>query len=121
MSARIRKLPPTRLRAILLAAMGAGVLAGCGTPPAIKPVATPLPGFQRDIQAANNAVAATERQAQSDASSAAEEHPNAGGPDAPAAGHHRDRPRSIRDDPPPPELHGGKPDSSLGGDDREVQ
>jgi hypothetical protein len=69
MSARVRDFLPPRLRAIMLAVLGAAVLGGCGTPAAVKPVATPLPGFQRDIQAAQKAVAQTERQAHSDASS----------------------------------------------------
>lgn len=46
---------------------GAVALAGCGTPATVKPSATPLPGFKRDIQAAQNAVAQTEQQASSDA------------------------------------------------------
>jgi hypothetical protein len=52
MSARVRDLLRTRLRAIGLLVLGAAVLGGCGTPAAVRPVATPLPGFQRDIQAA---------------------------------------------------------------------
>jgi hypothetical protein len=53
----------------VLLALGAAVLGGCATPAAIKSVATPLPGFQRDIQAAKKVVAQTERDAHSDASS----------------------------------------------------
>jgi len=48
---------------------GAVVIAGCGTPAVVKPTSTPLPGLQRDIHAAQNAVAETERQAQSEAAS----------------------------------------------------
>ena len=40
----------------LVVALGAAALGGCGTPAVVKPVATPLPGFQHDIQAAKNAV-----------------------------------------------------------------
>jgi hypothetical protein len=50
-----------------LAVAGAAVLAGCGTRAVVKPSSTPLPGLQRDIHAAQNAVATTERQAQGDA------------------------------------------------------
>jgi hypothetical protein len=42
-------------------------LGGCGTPAVIKPSSTPLPGLERDIHAARNAVAQTQREAQSDA------------------------------------------------------
>ncbi len=57
---------PTRRRlcALALAATVAATLAGCGTPAVVKPAATPLPGFNRDINAAHNVVAQTEAQAQ---------------------------------------------------------
>ena len=45
-------LPVTALALVL----GAAALGGCGTPAVVKPAATPLPGLQRDIQAAQNAV-----------------------------------------------------------------
>jgi hypothetical protein len=53
---------------LVLALAGAAVIGGCGTPAVIKPSATPLPGLQRDIRAAQSVVAKTEREAQSDAS-----------------------------------------------------
>jgi hypothetical protein len=68
-SAQVRNLLPARLGAVVLLALGAAALGVCGTPAAIKPVATPLPGFQRDIQDAKRVVAQTEFQAHSDASS----------------------------------------------------
>lgn len=40
----------------LVLVLGAAALGGCGTPAVVKPAATPLPGFQHDIQAARNAV-----------------------------------------------------------------
>ena len=40
----------------LVLVLGAATLGGCGTPAVVKPVATPLPGLQHDIQAAKNAV-----------------------------------------------------------------
>jgi hypothetical protein len=45
------------------------ILGGCGTPAVIKPSSTPLPGLEHDIHAAQKAVAQTEQEAQSDASS----------------------------------------------------
>jgi len=60
-----RRTPHRRcLEAIATAALVAAALAGCGTPAVIKPVSVPLPGLQRDIRAARNAVAVTEAQAQ---------------------------------------------------------
>jgi hypothetical protein len=50
-------------------ATACAILGGCGTPAVIKPSSTPLPGLQRDIHAAQKAVAQTEQEAQSDASS----------------------------------------------------
>ncbi len=55
------------LVAVGLVLAGASIVGGCGVPAVIKPSATPLPGFKRDIRAAQNAVAQTERKAQSDA------------------------------------------------------
>jgi hypothetical protein len=57
--------------AVLVAALAAAcaLLGGCGTPAVIKPSSTPLPGLERDIHAAQNAVAQTQREAQSDATS----------------------------------------------------
>jgi hypothetical protein len=40
----------------LVLVLGAAALGGCGTPAVVKPAATPLPGLQHDIQAAQNAV-----------------------------------------------------------------
>jgi len=57
---RWRRLATTGLA---LAAAGA-VLAGCGTPAVVKPVQDPLPGFEHDIQAAQNAAAQTGADAQ---------------------------------------------------------
>lgn len=54
-----------RLALLTATLAGAAALAGCGTPATVKPVATPLPGFKRDIQAAQGAVAQTEQQASS--------------------------------------------------------
>ncbi len=51
----------TTALALLVAAVG---LAGCGTPALIKPVQTPLPGFKRDIQAAQSVVTKADQQAQ---------------------------------------------------------
>jgi hypothetical protein len=42
----------------------AALLGGCGTPAAISPTATPLPGLGHDVKAAQHAVAQTERDAQ---------------------------------------------------------
>jgi hypothetical protein len=59
----------TRLAACVVSVLAAGaILAGCGTPAVIKPSATPLPGLQNDIHAAQSAVARAQAQAQSDAS-----------------------------------------------------
>ena len=58
-----------RLPLSVAAVLAAGaILAGCGTPAVIKPSATPLPGLQNDIHAAQSAVSKAEAQAQSDAS-----------------------------------------------------
>jgi hypothetical protein len=54
---------PTRRFAALALLLGAAVLGGCGTPAVIKPVATPLPGFKRAIQSAQNLVTQSEQQA----------------------------------------------------------
>jgi len=54
-------------RAVLAAAalaLSAVGLAACGTPAVIKPAQNPLPGFSRDIDAAQHAVAQSEREAQ---------------------------------------------------------
>ncbi len=59
--------PFRRLSAVVLALAAGASLAGCGTPALVKPTQTPLPGLQRDIRAAQNAVSTAERQAQSDA------------------------------------------------------
>ena len=45
---------------VALVACGVAV-AACGTPAVVKPVPTPLPGFKRDIQAAQNAVAQSQQ------------------------------------------------------------
>jgi hypothetical protein len=60
-----------RLSALAIAALLVAALAGCGTPAVVKPVSTPLAGFNRDVQAARSAVAQTEAQAQSDAATGA--------------------------------------------------
>jgi uncharacterized lipoprotein YajG len=49
---------------VLLAAAAAAALAGCGTPATVKPVTNPLPGFQHDIQAAQNVSNQAQQQAQ---------------------------------------------------------
>lgn len=41
----------------------AAVLGGCGTPAVVKPVATPLPGFKRAVQSAQDLVTQSEQQA----------------------------------------------------------
>jgi len=69
-----RRPPILRLRALavpLLGVLAGLVLGGCGDPAVIKPAATPLPGFKRDIQAARNAVTRAEREATSDAGASA--------------------------------------------------
>ncbi len=71
MNARLSNHHRWRVWAIAIAALVATALAGCGTPAVIKPGATPLPGFKRDIQAAQNAVAQTQAQAQGDANTGA--------------------------------------------------
>jgi predicted small secreted protein len=53
-----------RLVAALAVAAAGTALAGCGTPAVVQPVQTPLPGFQRDIQAAQNVVSQSAQQAQ---------------------------------------------------------
>jgi hypothetical protein len=58
-----------RVAVAITIAAACAILGGCGTPAVIKPSSTPLPGLERDIHAAQNAVAQTEREAQSDASS----------------------------------------------------
>lgn len=68
MTAPFHRLARARaLAALGLVLAGASILGGCGVPAVIKPSATPLPGLQRDIRAAQNAVAQAERKAQSDA------------------------------------------------------
>jgi hypothetical protein len=37
-------------------------VSGCGSPAAITPAATPLPGLARDVQAAHNVVAQSQAQ-----------------------------------------------------------
>lgn len=51
-----------RVRCALALAVGAAALGGCGTPAVVKPLASPLPGLQRDIQAARHAVAQSQQQ-----------------------------------------------------------
>jgi hypothetical protein len=41
---------------VLVLVLGAAALGGCGTPAVVKPAATPLPGLQHAVQAAQNAV-----------------------------------------------------------------
>jgi len=55
---------PSRAIAAALA-IAATALAGCGTPAVIKPGPAPLPGFKRDIQAAQNVVSQSQQQAAS--------------------------------------------------------
>jgi hypothetical protein len=57
-----------RLPLSVAAVLAGAILGGCGTPAVIKPSATPLPGLQNDIHAAQSAVSKAEAQAQSDAS-----------------------------------------------------
>ena len=52
---RLRRFGAKAVIALVLV-LGAAALGGCGTPAVVKPAATPLPGFQHDIQAAKNAV-----------------------------------------------------------------
>jgi predicted small secreted protein len=52
------------MRAVAALALSGLGLAACGTPAAIKPAQNPLPGFSRDISAAQNAVTQREREAQ---------------------------------------------------------
>ena len=66
---RLHSTPRRALRALALAA-SAAALAGCGTPAVVKPVATPLPGFKHDIQAAQNVVTQSEQSAAALSSSA---------------------------------------------------
>ena len=63
MSLRLPGSVPTRRFAVLALALSAVVLGGCGTPAVVKPVATPLPGFKRAIQSAQNLVTQSEQQA----------------------------------------------------------
>ena len=63
MSLRLPGSIPTRRFAVLALALSAVVLGGCGTPAVVKPVATPLPGFKRAIQSAQNLVTQSEQQA----------------------------------------------------------
>ena len=66
--------PTTRQRrmcALAITAALAVALAGCGAPAVLKPASTPLPGLQRDVQAARNAVAQAETQAQGGAATGA--------------------------------------------------
>ena len=63
MSLRLPGSVPTRRFAALALALSAAVLGGCGTPAVVKPVATPLPGFKRAIQSAQNLVTHSEQQA----------------------------------------------------------
>jgi len=65
MSLRLPGSVPTRRFAALalVLVLGAAVLGGCGTPAVVKPVATPLPGFKRAIQSAQNLVTQSQRQA----------------------------------------------------------
>ena len=63
MSLRLPGSMPTRRFAVLALALSAVVLGGCGTPAVVKPVATPLPGFKRAIQSAQNLVTQSEQQA----------------------------------------------------------
>jgi len=63
MSLRLPGSVPTRRFAVLALALSAVVLGGCGTPAVVKPVATPLPGFKRAIQSAQNLVTQSQQQA----------------------------------------------------------
>ena len=63
MSLRLPGSVPTRRFAVVALALSAVVLGGCGTPAVVKPVATPLPGFKRAIQSAQNLVTQSEQQA----------------------------------------------------------
>jgi len=51
------------LAAAAAAAAACVALGACGTPAAVKPAATPLPGFKRDIQAAQNVVTQSQQSA----------------------------------------------------------
>jgi hypothetical protein len=62
MSLRLPRSVPRRC-ALLALALSTAVLGGCGTPAIVKPVATPLPGFKRAVQSAQNVVAQSEQQA----------------------------------------------------------
>jgi hypothetical protein len=48
----------------LAAVAAAAALAGCGTPAVVKAVQNPLPGLNKDIQAAKNVVTQSEQEAQ---------------------------------------------------------
>ena len=63
MSLRLPRSVPRRRYAPLALVLSAAVLGGCGTPAVVKPVATPLPGFKRAVQSAQNVVAQSEQQA----------------------------------------------------------
>lgn len=65
---RLRSTRARSLTALALLVAGCAIFGGCGTPAVVTPTATPLPGFKRDIQAAHNVVAQTEREAQGAAS-----------------------------------------------------
>ncbi len=47
-----------------LAVAACAVLAGCGTPAVVKPMANPLPGLRRDIQAAHRVADQSDQEAQ---------------------------------------------------------
>jgi hypothetical protein len=68
--ARMQTHPRTRRHAIavLAAVAGAVILAACGTPATVKPLATPLPGLGKAVQSAKNVVTASEQSAASYAS-----------------------------------------------------
>jgi len=61
---RLRRAVQRPLVRLGLAAAAAMVLAGCGTPAVVKPVATPLPGFAHDIHAAQSVVSQAQQAAQ---------------------------------------------------------
>jgi uncharacterized lipoprotein YajG len=59
-----------RLAAVALALAAGLLVGGCGTPAVVSAPSPPLPGLQRDIRAAQHAVATTEQQERSAASAA---------------------------------------------------
>ena len=63
MNVRRRLRTGSRPLAALALVLAAAVLGGCGTPAVVKSTATPLPGFQHDIQAAQNAVTQSQQAA----------------------------------------------------------